>query len=144
MADKTFQLELVTPERHMLTQTVEEVTCPGLHGSFGVLAGHVPMVMALRPGQLKIKAEGQETLYVLGGGFAEIMPGKTLILADTAERAEDIDIEAARKERERAVAQMKKGVRGKDLDQAEISLHKALARLRVADTMRRRKPHTRG
>lgn len=140
---KTFQLELVTPERHMLTQTVEEVTCPGLHGSFGVLANHVPMVVALKPGMLKVKAEGAETIYVLGGGFAEIMPGKALILADTAERAEDIDIEAARRERERALAQLKKGVHGKELDATEISLHKALARLKVADIARHRKPRSR-
>jgi F-type H+-transporting ATPase subunit epsilon len=140
---KTFELELVTPERHMLTQTVDELTCPGLHGSFGVLAGHIPMVVALKPGLLKIKAGGAETLFVLGGGFAEIMPGRALILADTAERAEDIDIEAARRERERALAQMKKGVRGKELDATEISLHKALARLQVVEFMRRRKPRTR-
>ncbi len=140
---KSFQLELVTPERHMLTQTVEELTCPGLHGSFGVLAGHVPMVVALRPGMLKVKAEGAETLYVLGGGFAEIIPGKTIILADTAERAEDIDIEAARRERERALAQLRRGVRGRELDATEISLHKALARLRTAEVMRHRKPRAR-
>ena len=140
---KTFQLELVTPERHMLTQTVEALTSPGLHGSFGVLAGHVPMVVALRPGMLKVKAEGAETLYVLGGGFAEIMPGKVIILADTAERAEDIDVEAARRERERALAQLRKGVRGRELDATEISLHKALARLRTAEIMRHRKPRNR-
>ncbi len=136
---KTLNLELVTPARHVLRQAVEGLVCPGAEGSFGVLPGHVPMLVSLKPGMLKLRTGEAETIYALGGGFAEIGPQRVLILADTAELAEDIDIEAARREKERALAQLKKGVRGAEMDVAEISLKKALTRLSVADSVRRRK-----
>jgi len=136
---KTIKLELVTPERHIFTQQVDELVCPGSEGSFGVLPGHIPLVAALKPGMLKIRVGEEETVYAIGGGYAEIRPQKAVILADTAELAEDIDIEAARREKERALAQLKKGVHGAEMDTVEISLKKALARLSVADVMRRRK-----
>ncbi|MCK5242549.1 F0F1 ATP synthase subunit epsilon [bacterium] len=136
---RSIQLELVTPQKHMFTDSVDELVCPGTEGSFGVLPGHVPMVFSLKPGMLKIRRGEEETIYAIGGGYAEISPEKTIILADTAELADDIDIEAARREKERALAQMKKGVHGPDMDAAEISIKKALVRLSVADAVRRKK-----
>jgi F-type H+-transporting ATPase subunit epsilon len=136
---KSIQLELVTPQKHLLTQTVDELVCPGTEGSFGILPGHVPMVASLKPGMLKIRIGEKETIYAIGGGYAEIGQKKAIILADTAELADDIDIEAARREKERALAQLKKGVRGPDMDAVEVSLKKALARLSVAEVVRRRK-----
>ncbi|MBN1595749.1 F0F1 ATP synthase subunit epsilon [candidate division FCPU426 bacterium] len=136
---KNLTLEIVTPQRHILSQEVEEVVCPGAEGSFGVLPGHIPMVSALKPGMLKYRQEEEEVIYAIGGGYAEIGPTSVIVLADTAERADEIDIEAARREKERALAQMKRGIRNVEMEGVEVSLKKALARLSVADAVRRRK-----
>lgn len=137
--EKKMMMELVTPERHVVTEEVASLVCPGLKGSFGVLPGHLPLVAGLKPGMLKIQRGEEEIIYAIGGGYAEVSPDKIVVLADTAELAEDIDIEAARKEKERALAMMKKGLQGAEMDGAEVSLKKALARLSVANVMRRRK-----
>ncbi len=138
MAPQPIELEVVTPEKLVLRQTVQAVVLPGTEGSFGVLAGHLAMVTSLKPGMLKVQDENGDTIYAIGGGYAEIANNKVVVLADTAELAEDIDIEVAQKERARAVAQLKSGIHGAELDQVEISLKKALARLSVADVVRRR------
>lgn len=135
---KTIQLELVTPEKQLLAKEIHALVLPGTEGSFGVLPGHIPMVAALKPGMLKVESDDDETIYAIGGGYAEIASDRVMVLADTAELAEDIDIEAARKERARAVAQLKSGVHGAELDRVEISLKKALARLSVADVVRKK------
>ncbi|MCD4813188.1 F0F1 ATP synthase subunit epsilon [bacterium] len=137
--EKKILLELVTPERHVAAEEVDALVCPGLEGSFGVLPGHLPLVAALKPGMLKVQRGAEEIIYAIGGGYAEVSANKTMILADTAELAEDIDIEAARKEKERALAQMKKGLHGAEMEGVEVSLKKALARLSVANVVRRRK-----
>jgi len=136
--EKIIKLELVTPEHQILSQDVEEVILPGVEGSFGVLPGHEALVAALQPGMLKFMAEGAETIYAIGGGYAEVASSRVIVLADTAERAEDIDVEAARHARSRATAQLKQGVVGKEYDAAEISLKKALAQLQVAEIIHRR------
>lgn len=140
MLDKTLKLDLVTPERQVLSVDVTEVVLPGANGSFGVLPGHEPLVSALRPGMLKFIAEGSETIYAIGGGYAEVTQGKVIALADSADRADEIDIEAARKARAKAMAQLKQGVPRAELDQVEISLKKALAQLQVAEIVGRRRP----
>ncbi len=137
---QTLTLDVVTPDLHPVkAQDVEEVVLPGLEGSFGVLPGHMPLVSALRPGLLKLKAAGRERLYAIGGGYAQVTPGAVVVLADSAEPAEDIDVAAARQARERALAQLKQGLHGPDLEAAEISLRRALAELRVAYLLQRRK-----
>ncbi len=136
---KTIKLELVTPQRHVLSQMVESIVLPGAEGSFGVLPGHLSWVAALNPGMLKVKFEGREIIYALGGGHAEIMPHQAVILADSAELAEDIDIEAAQKQRTRALAQLKQGVRGPEMEIIEVSLRKAMARLKTVEIIRHRK-----
>lgn len=135
---KTLTIDIVTPERRALSQEVEEVVLPGAEGSFGVLPEHEPLVAALRPGMLKIMAGGAETVYAIGGGYAEITRTKVIVLADTADRADEIDIVAAQQAHSRALAQLKQGVKGAEMDQAEVSLKKALAQLQVAEFMRRR------
>lgn len=134
---KTIKLELVTPERLTLSREVDELVLPGSEGSFGVLPGHMPLMAALRPGMLKFKAQNAETVYAIGGGYAQITPSQVVVLADTAEPAEDIDVAAAQQARRKALAQLKQGLKGADLEAAEISLRKALAELKVADLLRR-------
>ena len=135
---KKLSLEIVTPMKQELVTQASELVLPGLEGSFGVLPGHIPLVSALRPGMLKVRKDQIETIYAIGGGYAEISEDKVIVLADTAELADDIDIEAARREKKRALEQLKKGLKGSAIDAAEISLKKAMARLSVADTIHRR------
>jgi F-type H+-transporting ATPase subunit epsilon len=134
---KTLKLDVVTPERQALSQEVAAVVLPGVTGSFGILPGHMPMVAALQPGVLKVTTSEGETVYAIGGGYAEVTADKVIVLADTAERAEEIDLETARRTRAQALAQLKQGAQGAALDAAEISLKKALAQLQVADYLRR-------
>jgi F-type H+-transporting ATPase subunit epsilon len=138
MPPKTLKFDLVTPERQVLSQDVEEVVLPGAAGSFGVLPGHEPLVSALQPGMLKFKTDGVETLYAIGGGYVEVTQDKVVALADSADRADEIDVAAARQAQAKAQAQLKQGVRGAEMDLAEISLKKALAQLQVAQIVRRR------
>jgi F-type H+-transporting ATPase subunit epsilon len=138
MSPKTLKLDLVTPERQVLSQDVEEVVLPGAAGSFGVLPGHEPLVSALQPGMLKFRSGGAETLYAIGGGYVEVTQDKVVALADSADRADEIDVAAARQAQAKAQAQLKQGARGAEMDQAEITLKKALAQLQVAQIVRRR------
>jgi F-type H+-transporting ATPase subunit epsilon len=137
--EKTIKLDVVTPERKTISQDVDEVVLPAAEGSMGVLPGHMAMVVALKPGMLKILSQGQEMIYAIGGGWAEVTPTKVVVLADTAEPAEDINLEAAKQEREKALAQLKQSIHGDELTAAEISLKKAVAGLQVGEIIRRRK-----
>lgn len=87
----TFHFDLVSPERLLLSGEVEQVDVPGSEGYFGVLAGHAPMVAALRPGVLTIKREGGEVKIVILGGFAEVSASGLTVLADNAMMAEEFD-----------------------------------------------------
>jgi F-type H+-transporting ATPase subunit epsilon len=87
----TFQFDLVSPERLLLSGQVEQVDVPGSEGYFGVLAGHAPMVTSLRPGILTIKRDGGDMKIVILGGFAEVSPAGLTVLADTAAAVEDFD-----------------------------------------------------
>jgi F-type H+-transporting ATPase subunit epsilon len=136
---KTLKLDVVTPERKTLSQDVDEVVLPGAEGSLGVLPGHMAMVVALQPGMLKALSAGQELIYAIGGGWAEITSAKVVVLADTAELADDINVEVAKQAREKALLEIKQGVRGDALDAAEVSLKKAMAGLQVAEIVRKRK-----
>jgi F-type H+-transporting ATPase subunit epsilon len=87
----TFQFDLVSPEKLLLSGEVDQVDVPGSEGDFGVLAGHAPLVAALRPGILTIKRNGEEIRIVILGGFAEVSPTGLTVLADAAASVEDFD-----------------------------------------------------
>jgi F-type H+-transporting ATPase subunit epsilon len=125
-------LQIVTPDRLILHEQVDEVQIPGAQGYFGVLPGHTPFLATLAVGELWYR-KGQEKFYVaIAFGFAEVLPDRVTILARVGERAEDIDIdraEAARKRAEDRLAQPKPEV---DFERARLALTKSLARLQVA------------
>ncbi|HEX9206529.1 MAG TPA: F0F1 ATP synthase subunit epsilon [Candidatus Deferrimicrobiaceae bacterium] len=106
MASKIL-LELVTPERLLLTEEVDEVVAPGFEGEFGVLPEHTQYLAILNIGLLRYRKGSETRVVALGGGFAEVTPERVVILAETAERAEEIDVERARRARERAEAALK-------------------------------------
>lgn len=130
-------VEVVTGERAVLSETdADMVIVPGADGVLGILPSHAPLITTLTAGELRIKKGTTEQSIVVFGGFAEITPNKVVILADTAERAEEIDVaraEAARKRAEDAVANVKDAV---ELASAEAALRRAVVRLKVAQTKR--------
>lgn len=130
----TFLLEIVTPQRKLLSMEVEETTAPGQEGEFGVLAGHTPFLTVLKPGEVAFKKGAESGVLAVGRGYAEVLPGKTTILVDTAARESEIDVEAARKEAGEAEAAL--GTLSQDdaaYAQAQDRLEYAQARLRVKE-----------
>jgi F-type H+-transporting ATPase subunit epsilon len=126
------RLEIVTPDRHVVHDQVDEVEVPGSEGYFGVLPGHTPMMAALTVGELWYR-KGQEKEYLsIAFGFAEVLPDKVTILAQLAERAAEIDRERAEEARKRAEAQLTDSKAGADYAMARASLMKALTRLQVS------------
>jgi len=131
-------LEIVTPERAILHENVDEVEIPGADGYFGVLPGHTPLLASLQVGQLWYR-KGTDISYLsVAFGFAEVLPDRVTILAQIAERAEEIDIERAQAERQRAENDLAHRPADVDMERARISMLKALTRLQVANRARTR------
>jgi len=127
----TFLLELVTPEQVMLSEEVRSVRAPGIEGSLGVLAGHAPLMTALTVGIIKVEYDNGDLEFIAtSGGFMEINPQKVIILADTAERASDIDIARAEAAVARARENLSSGA-AVDYEEARRSLERATNRLAV-------------
>lgn len=103
----TIRLELVTPERLLLSEDVDEVILPGYEGEFGVLPGHTQFLAILNIGVMRYRKGSPTETIALGGGFAEVTPDRVVVLADTAERADEIDVERAQRARDRAEARLK-------------------------------------
>jgi F-type H+-transporting ATPase subunit epsilon len=131
MAD-TFQLEVVTPEKKVVEAAAEEVQIPGKNGYLGVLPGHAPLITELAVGEIKYRANSEEQRLAVAWGFAEVLPDKVTILAETAERPDEIDVERARKAKERAEQRLTSGDTEVDVERALDALHRADARLDVA------------
>jgi F-type H+-transporting ATPase subunit epsilon len=130
------RLELVTPEGRTLSQEADFVIAPGIDGELGVLPHHVPLLTPLATGEVVVRNDGHEDRLFVSGGFLEVLPDRVVILADAAERAENIDearAEEARKRAEELLAQDETNA------EAAAQLESALFRLRVADIRRRRR-----
>ncbi len=131
MAD-TFQLEIVTPEKLVVDDRAEEMQIPGKNGYLGVLPGHAPLITELAVGEITYRWGGTTQRLAVAWGFAEVLPEKVTILAQTAERAEEIDAARAERARERAEARLKSGDPGTDFPRAQTALERAVARIEVA------------
>lgn len=132
MLPEAIQLVIVTPERQILKETVSEVTMPGADGYLGVLPGHAPLITELGVGELTYRTTGGQTgLLAVIRGFAEVLPDRVSILAETAEFAEDIDLERAQAALKRAQERIAKGGEDIDWDRATMSLRRALVRIQV-------------
>jgi F-type H+-transporting ATPase subunit epsilon len=127
-------LEVVTPQKILISQDVESVVAPGSLGEFGVLEGHVPFLSGIVPGELRFTAGGKTERFAVTSGFAEVSENKVSILVDAAEPARDVDLERARKALERARERLaKRGVEDLDFVRAEVALRRAIARIKVAE-----------
>ena len=129
---KTLKLEVVTPEKQVFSDEVQSIIVPAAEGYLGVLPNHAPLISGLKPGIIKYRQEGQTRLLAISGGFMEVSSNKVTILADTAERPEQVDVERAKAARERAEKRLKERPPGLDVARAEFALQRALARLRAA------------
>jgi F-type H+-transporting ATPase subunit epsilon len=125
-------LQIVTPDRLIVQDQVDEVEIPGSEGYFGVLPGHTPLLASLAVGELWYR-KGQEKSYLsLAFGFAEVLPDRVTILARLAERAEDIDVERAEEARRRAEQRLSQSASDFDYERARVALTKSLMRLQVS------------
>ena len=132
MADnKVFSLRIITPDRHFYEGEVEMVEFNTTEGQIGVLPGHIPMTVILKPGILKIYEPENEKEAALHSGFAEILPTGITILAEIVEWPEEIDMQRAESARERAEERLRTHAPGIDVMRAEIALQKAMTRISV-------------
>jgi F-type H+-transporting ATPase subunit epsilon len=128
-------LEVVTPEKVMVSQEVEIVVAPGSLGEFGILEGHVPFLSGIVPGELRYSSGSQTERFVVTTGFAEVSENRVSVLVDAAERAAEIDVARARKAMERAKERLSRDRTAGDIDffRAEAALKRAVVRIRVAE-----------
>jgi len=130
-------LEVVTPDHLLLSQQVDEVIAPGAEGEFGVLPGHCHFLSTLRIGELRYRI-GETTHYMsVLWGFAEVTPQKVTILAEIAEKAEDIDVEQAQAVVAKAEQRLEVGGLPSEVEEAKVSLEKARLRKKIAEHTRR-------
>ena len=130
------RLQIVSAERSLVDETVDEVEIPGADGYFGVLPGHTPLLALLGTGELWYR-QGQEKHYLaIAFGFAEVLPDRVTILAQVAERSEEIDVARAEAARKRAELRIAAPAADIDWERARVALLKALTRLQVASRAR--------
>jgi F-type H+-transporting ATPase subunit epsilon len=132
MLPSSIQLEVVTPERELVSESVESVQLPGLDGELGILPGHAPLITELGLGQLSYRQGGETGHLAIIGGFAEVLPDHVSVLAEIAERAEEIDVKRAEAAKERAEKRLASGASDVDWNRATVALQRALIRLQVA------------
>lgn len=133
------KVEIITAERVVLQDEVDMVVAPGTEGQLGILPHHVPLLTALQVGELRLKKGQEEISLAITGGFLEVQPDRVIVLADAAERAEEIDIARAETAKKRAEERISKRVSDIDLARADASLARSLIRLRIAEKRRRKK-----
>ena len=127
-----FRLEIVTAERIVLSDEVDQINAPGAAGRMGILARHEPLLTSLIPGELDIIKNGERTPFAISGGFMEVLPDHVTILADTAERADEIDEARAEAARRRAEELIRERRSDQEMLLAEAQLRRAMVRLSVA------------
>jgi F-type H+-transporting ATPase subunit epsilon len=132
------KFEIVTAERLVYSDDVDVVIAPGVEGQLGILPNHASLLTMLQPGELVVRKEGEETEMFVSGGFLEVMQNRVTLLADVAERAEEIDIARAEEAKRRAEEQIKQAPPEIDLAVAEAALRRALARIKIAERRKKR------
>jgi F-type H+-transporting ATPase subunit epsilon len=133
-------VDIVTAERRVLTDEVDMVIAPATEGTVGILPRHAPLLTALKPGPMVLKRDGVEEVLAVSGGFLQVANDRVLILADTAERADELDEQRAMEARSHAEQALEEAKRGGGLqaEAARLALQRSLVRLNVAQRRRRR------
>jgi F-type H+-transporting ATPase subunit epsilon len=136
----SIKLDIVTAERAVFSDDVEIIMAPGIDGELGILPSHSPLMTMLVPGELRLKRSGEEFSLAISGGFLEIRPDRVIVLADTAERAEEIDAARAEEAKRQAQEQLSQPLAAGDAARIEASLRRSMIRLRVAEKRRKTRP----
>jgi F-type H+-transporting ATPase subunit epsilon len=134
----TTRLEIVTAERVVFSEDVDVVIAPGIEGQLGLLPHHAPLMTTLEPGELLVRKGKEEFSLAITGGFVEVRPDRIIILADAAERVEEINVARAEEAKRRAEERLKERAPEVDLLRAEAALRRSLMRLEVAARRKRR------
>ncbi len=135
------RLDIVSAERVVYSDDVDVVIAPGIEGELGILPHHTPLMTTLQPGELRVRKGGDEYSLAVSGGFLEVRPDRIIILADAAERVEEIDVARAEEAKRRAEERLAhRHAPGIDVAKAEIALRRALIRLQVVERQRKRRP----
>lgn len=138
-------VEIVTGERVVFTEEdVDMVVAPGIDGTLGILPRHAPLVTILSSGELRVTKGGNEQALIVFGGFMEVANDRVIVLADTAERAEEIDVARAEEARQRAESSIANRQSAVDLEHAAVELRRANLRLRIGQRRAGRRPPTMG
>jgi F-type H+-transporting ATPase subunit epsilon len=140
MSDKFIKFEIVTPERVVLKEEIKQITLPTKAGEITVLPDHIPLVSSLVPGVIHVKRRnGEDEIISISGGFLEVLKDKVVILADTAERAEELDMDRAEEAHRRAAELKEKARRGEDFNFAEVNaaIERELARTKAVKRWRK-------
>ena len=134
------RLDIVTIERLIYSGEVDMVIAPGIEGEMGILPHHAPLLTALKYGELRVRRGDDEDSYAIGGGFMEVLPLQVTVMADTAERAEEIDLERAEHARQRAQERLlDQAQEDVDFSKATIAWRRSLTRIKVAQARKRRR-----
>jgi F-type H+-transporting ATPase subunit epsilon len=133
------KLDIVTAEHLVFSEDVDIVVAPGIEGELAILPHHAPLMTMLQPGELRVRKGGEEMYMAITGGFLEVRPDRVTILADAAERAEDIDAHRAEEAKRRAEQRLSGKIATTDMARAEAALRRSLVRLKVAEKRRRRR-----
>lgn len=135
---ETFEIEIVTPDKMVVRDVAEEAQVPAKNGYLGILSGHAPLITELAIGEITYRTAGTTTHIAVAWGFAEVLPNKVTILAESAERAEDIDVNRAENARQRAEERLRAGHSDIDFTRALNAMKRAESRLQVAGTLANR------
>jgi F-type H+-transporting ATPase subunit epsilon len=131
---RSYKLEVISPEGRVFESEVIHLRAPGLEGDFGILADHAPVMAALRIGKLHVDQSNDAFDFAISGGYLEGHGNHIVLLAETCERKENIDVERARRARDRALKRLEEAAEGTDMERARSALMRALNRLRVAES----------
>jgi F-type H+-transporting ATPase subunit epsilon len=136
MAEKIFTLEIVTPKKVVFSGDVISFSAPGVLGGFQVLKNHAPLLSNIAIGEVKVVGvAGDESRYATSGGTVEVRENKVTMLAETAERADEIDVRRAESARDRARKRLAEKEPETDVDRARLAMFRAMNRLKVADQL---------
>jgi F-type H+-transporting ATPase subunit epsilon len=137
----TIKLDVVSAEKTVYSDDVDIIIAPGIEGQLGILPNHTPLMTILEVGELLVRKGGEEFVMAISGGFIEVRPDRVIILADAAERAEEIDMARAEEAKRRAEEQLKRPTEI-DVTQAEAALRRSMIRLKVGEKRRRRRSNS--
>jgi F-type H+-transporting ATPase subunit epsilon len=139
MTPKSIELDIVTPDKHIVHDQVDEVQLPGWEGALGILPGHTPLLAMLKPGELWYRKGTEKIYFVLDFGMAEVLPHKVTVLVRLADKPEEIDVATQEAERKAAESELQSAVSLEDAERARLAMLTAMMKLRAAERVRMKK-----